>query len=177
MDLENVEPITQPLCGLEDKREWYCDTCVSMKKCYATRLEADEQIPHIKEVLTESLKEITAFYEKREAKKQHDLTYIEERLYKAFLIYELDPQMQYKIGPYRLDFAFIEKGIMLDVEADGLTYHAHRDQLHHDLKRNRYMQFKGWHVLRFSGRDILDDALRCAKEVNQYLDMLRSQND
>jgi len=89
---------------------------------------------------------------------------IEARMLSAFQYYEMSPETQYAIGPYRADFAF--PGSKVVVECDGHEYHDRtKEQAAHDRKRDRYMQMDGWMVLRFTGAEIHADAVACAEDV------------
>jgi very-short-patch-repair endonuclease len=55
------------------------------------------------------------------------------------------------IGPYIADFACA--GAMLVVEVDGET-HQTPEQLAYDAQRTRYLESKGWRVLRVTNADV-----------------------
>ncbi len=60
---------------------------------------------------------------------------------------------QVVIGPYIADFA-CRSPMMLVVEIDGDT---HGSRLEYDAKRTRYLVSRGYRVLRFSNRDVLQN--------------------
>ncbi|MEQ1550413.1 DUF559 domain-containing protein [Sphingorhabdus sp.] len=60
---------------------------------------------------------------------------------------------QVVIGPYIADFA-CRAPVMLVVEIDGDTHGA---QGAYDAERTRFLERKGYHVLRFSNRDVMQD--------------------
>lgn len=70
---------------------------------------------------------------------------------------------QYEIVPYRVDFAVPE--IALAIEIDGHEFHKDREQRTRDAKRDRYLQRKGWTVMRFTGSEIYRDVEECVNEV------------
>lgn len=73
---------------------------------------------------------------------------------------------QFEIGPYRVDFALFSTGKKVAVECDGHDFHEKtKEQAQRDKKRDRFLQLKGWAVLRFTGSEIYKDADRCAAEV------------
>ena len=89
---------------------------------------------------------------------------IEDVLLSAFRSYGLfDCVPQYEIGPYRADFAFPEKKIV--VECDGREFHSGEEQAERDKVRDEYMRRLGWVVIRFWGSEIHREPERCAKEV------------
>ena len=59
---------------------------------------------------------------------------------------------QHPLGPYIVDFACIEKDIV--IELDG-GYHEH--QYDKDRVRQAFLESQGWQVLRFSNEDVLLD--------------------
>ena len=60
---------------------------------------------------------------------------------------------QVVIGPYIADFA-CRAPVMLVVELDGDT---HGMQEAYDAERTRFLESKGYRVLRFSNRDVMQD--------------------
>ena len=58
---------------------------------------------------------------------------------------------QVVIGPYIVDFA-CRSPVKLVVEIDGET---HGTQAEYDAKRSRYLESRGYRILRFSNRDVL----------------------
>ncbi|MGC1469745.1 MAG: DUF559 domain-containing protein [Sphingorhabdus sp.] len=60
---------------------------------------------------------------------------------------------QVVIGPYIADFA-CRAPVMLVVELDGDTHGA---QESYDAERTRFLEIKGYRVLRFSNRDVMQD--------------------
>ena len=61
---------------------------------------------------------------------------------------------QVPLGPYFADFACL--GLKLVVELDG-SQHARQDRLAHDLARTRYLESRGFRVLRFWNDDVFND--------------------
>ena len=91
------------------------------------------------------------------------MTPIEDLLHVAMRRSDLLPDLQYGVGPYRVDFAFPALGIA--VEADGRLWHdAVRDQ-HRDVD----LAGRGWRVLRFTGSRIWADADGCADEIRRIV--------
>jgi very-short-patch-repair endonuclease len=77
----------------------------------------------------------------------------------------LEPQ--YQVGRYRIDFAHIESKTA--VELDGHASHSSPDAIAHDRKRQRELEAQGWHVIRFGGKEIVQDVKRCVSEVVHIL--------
>jgi very-short-patch-repair endonuclease len=61
---------------------------------------------------------------------------------------------QQPIDPYIADF--VCRAHMLVVEVDGTT-HSNDDELAHDLRRTKFLQAKGWQVLRIGNLDIYEN--------------------
>jgi len=71
---------------------------------------------------------------------------IEEKFWNALkLEHFITPQK--KIGRYRVDFAI--EHLRIAIELDGHDYHSSKEQLAHDAKRERYLQARGWRIVRY----------------------------
>lgn len=86
---------------------------------------------------------------------------------------------QTKVGVYRLDFALFYRiatwthMAKIAIECDGHEYHdGTKEAAERDKKRNRFLTARGWHVLRFSGREIHRDPEACVREVEALLTAL-----
>lgn len=75
----------------------------------------------------------------------------------------LIPQYQVMNGKYRIDFA--EPELKLAIELDGHTWHSSKGQFTKDRKRQRELEALGWRVIRFSGKEILDNPIECVMQV------------
>lgn len=65
---------------------------------------------------------------------------------------------------------------MAVIEADGHDYHERtKAQAAHDRSRDRFMQAKGFTVLRFTGAQIHADSGACADEVINFLKSIPAQ--
>lgn len=77
---------------------------------------------------------------------------------------------QHPVGRYKADFllrfAGPDKQLLVVVECDGHDFHERTpEQAEHDKKRDRFFTSSGFQVLRFTGREIYRDAMKCASEV------------
>lgn len=95
-------------------------------------------------------------------------SFIEQTFYEAWLSlpqntgqYDIVPQ--YRLSPYRLDFAFPQ--VRVGIELDGHATHSSPDAIAHDRKRQRYIESQGWQVIRFGGKEVFTDAIACAEEA------------
>ena len=76
---------------------------------------------------------------------------------------------QAAIGPFRADILIEERSRRLVVECDGAAYHASKEQVEHDKRRDRYCASRGICVMRFSGAEINRDPRGCAAEVGLWI--------
>jgi Superfamily I DNA and RNA helicases len=89
------------------------------------------------------------------------MTPIEEMLLSAMRHVGLQPHVQYWIDPYRADFAFPERRLV--VEADGRGWH----DVERDRGRDQRLAKRGWQTMRFSGAQIFRDAPACAESISK----------
>lgn len=85
---------------------------------------------------------------------------------------------QAKIGTYRVDLAIWDATLPFElknprvmiVECDGHAFHEKtKEQARKDKQRDRFLQSKGYKVLRFAGSEIWADPRECANEVYSQL--------
>lgn len=74
-----------------------------------------------------------------------------------------DVTTQHVVGKYRLDFAFVDE--KLCVEVDGRSYHSNDEAFARDRSRDRWLMANGWRVIRFASDEVFTDAARCVAEV------------
>lgn len=81
---------------------------------------------------------------------------------------------QATIGPYRVDILIHDASLPFDlaqprfmvVECDGHDFHERtKEQARRDKQRDRFLQSKGFKVLRFTGSEIWADPDNCADEI------------
>ena len=89
---------------------------------------------------------------------------IEQRFYDAWIDYEEADSIEAEkvIGPYKVDFLVYETAV---VEIDGHEFHKTKEQRDHDYKRERYLQSKGYIVIRFMGTEVFLSADKCVEET------------
>lgn len=71
------------------------------------------------------------------------------------------PRAQVQIGRYRADFV---SGRTV-IECDGHASHSSAQQRTHDAQRDRWLQSRGYRVIRFTGSEIHRDADACARQA------------
>lgn len=64
---------------------------------------------------------------------------------------------------YRVDFILMDARLI--IELDGHDYHSSPEQLDKDSKRQRYLTRAGYTLIRFTGRQIVNDCNACVLEV------------
>lgn len=79
------------------------------------------------------------------------------------LLYPLSPQYWVKNREYRMDFAY--PPLRVGIELDSYTYHSDRETFTRDRQRQREIEADGWHIIRFSGDEILADVVKCVKDA------------
>lgn len=82
-------------------------------------------------------------------------------LLRALRFYEVEPELQFEIGPYDADFYFSE--VRLVVEVDSKQWHSERGA--QDKRRDEYMRSLGFRIWRVRAADIYRDPLHEARVV------------
>lgn len=73
----------------------------------------------------------------------------------------------YRAEEFRLDLAFVNDGIKLDIECDGAAFHRERRT---DRIRDARLTGAGWTVMRFDGREIIGNVRACVGKVLAIVD-------
>jgi very-short-patch-repair endonuclease len=69
---------------------------------------------------------------------------------------------------YKIDFVIkTSKGPFIAIECDGLEFHARKSTYVHDRIRDRYLQQRGFYVMRFSSVEIFNNLDSCLEEVDK----------
>ena len=106
---------------------------------------------------------------------------IEDKLYFTLKDSGLPAERQYFVreesSGYMLDMAVFCRDSNLDIECDGEAYHTGRDKAEEDRERDNTLTTAGWHILRFSGRRILDDTGKCVEAVRRTVRRLGGESD
>lgn len=97
---------------------------------------------------------------------------LEIQLYEILLSRGVPAVAGYLVGRYRLDLAVEPDGAKLNIECDGKAFHHDHGA---DSNRDKYLETQGWHVLRFSGRELSRSPDSCADEVIARLNVLRGK--
>ena len=91
----------------------------------------------------------------------------------------LIPQYEIDVGKKRYFVDFLVSCELLDeskarkyvVECDGFDYHSTKKQQAYDNQRQRDIENAGYIVIRFSGKEIYDDEVKCVYETLKRLDI------
>jgi very-short-patch-repair endonuclease len=105
---------------------------------------------------------------------------LNNKLEKILKIYTNDfffePQQVIKVGvnTYRVDFLldvfYSGKAFKFIIECDGHEFHQKtKEQVHKDKKRDRDLTSEGYVVIRFTGSEIVQSPLLCARETIQII--------
>ncbi len=79
---------------------------------------------------------------------------------------------QVPTGGYRLDFAFKRRNsdVRIAIELDGFSFHdASPETAERDRVRDRVLLAIGWRTVRFTGREIVRDAMGCARQAHELM--------
>jgi len=126
----------------------------------------------------------TTWYKFFHAEQLNDLfdeSPLEDKIWESFKTKKIFAERQWlervRQNYYQLDFAiFCNKG-KIDVEADGDTWHAQRERIDKDNDRNNDLEKQGWHVLRYNGKQILEETPKYLVEVQETINRLDGLKD
>lgn len=76
---------------------------------------------------------------------------------------DIELQRQYPIGRYRVDFAYPETHLI--IELDGHQFHSTRKHRNRDYQRQRELEEQGWAFIRFTGSEVVNDVVFCVEAV------------
>jgi very-short-patch-repair endonuclease len=80
------------------------------------------------------------------------------------------PQFQAHDDKHKFKIDFVVKtsnGPYIAIECDGLEFHARKDTYIHDRIRDRYIQQRGFYIMRFSSVEIFNHLDSCLKELDE----------
>ena len=97
-------------------------------------------------------------------------SYAERRLWKVLRnrqIHKLKWRRQHPIGNYIVDFYCAQHHLVLEVDGDA---HAYRKS--YDDERTNWLTQKGYHILRFANRDVVNNIDAVVDQVIDIVDKL-----
>lgn len=80
---------------------------------------------------------------------------------------------QYTIDMFVVDFFVKYKDVSLVIECDGEDYHS----ITKDHPRQRYIQIKGYDIIRFTGKEIVNDIEMCIRQIISYMVAIHNKKD
>lgn len=106
---------------------------------------------------------------------------LEDDVWKTFKEIKIFAERQWRerVGNYfyQLDFAIFCNNGKVDVEADGDTWHSQRERIDKDNKRNNDLEKRGWHVLRFNGKQIREERESYLVQIQDTINTLGGLKD
>ena len=111
----------------------------------------------------------------------YDTSPLEEKMYRALKRRRIDPerQMYVHLGSqtYCLDFCIFCQRANIDLECDGERYHTLPEAFATDRLRNNQLTSLGWHVLRFSSREVYRNLKTCLTTTERTIRTLNGLKD
>ena len=95
----------------------------------------------------------------------------EQRLYYALEDAGIATQPQYRLAGRRLDLAYVSDRVKIDIEVDGVKYHASPTggRKLDDYFRDMQVTNRGWKVIRFWVQALKEDMPGCVKKVEEMI--------
>ena len=78
---------------------------------------------------------------------------------------------QYPIGPFICDFAARSKGLVIELDGG-----QHAETVSYDSERTRYIEVRGYRVLRFWNNDVLSNLEGVVSEIGRVLEELGTRD-
>ena len=146
-----------------------CEECGCKDECDTITCISDEAPSEIEKMFC------MAFMHKLEVSTVNDCMChpVHNPIQKQFRI-----EREFPVGNYRCDFlceyermkgARVFRSSVL-VELDSQKWHeTTEEQRRYEKKRERFIQSKGFNILRFTGKEIMENPFSCVKEVEDFL--------
>ncbi len=97
-----------------------------------------------------------------------------ERIIKRSIPAERQYEVHVQERWYQLDFAVFCNQGKLDLETDGDTWHARRERIAADNRRNNDIESQGWHILRFNTQEIRENRGKyCLDRIQSSINSLK----
>jgi len=97
---------------------------------------------------------------------------LEEKFFKACEKAGIALIPQFPVESFRLDFLLDIKPVRIAIEIDGSRYHKTKKQVTADYKRQRYLRFNGFEMIRFTGQEIYYEVDYCVQELVKFRDLI-----
>ncbi len=106
---------------------------------------------------------------------------LEDRLWTELKRQQIRAERQWAVQVrrryYQLDFALFCRDGQIDVETDGDQWHAQRERIPLDNRRNNDLESTGWRVLRFNGHQVRERATECIGQIEDMINRLKGLKD
>ena len=76
-------------------------------------------------------------------------------------------QAEYPFGIYSLDFAWVKKKKVIEIDGD---QHNYEPQLSRDKKKNKLLLENGWEILRLPWKDLMNNTKPLIKVAKDFID-------
>lgn len=104
-----------------------------------------------------------------------------------YIYYEPQYEININEKKYVADFviygdSLVNPGLSEDfkliIECDGFYYHhCNKKQVEYDNKREYDLKMEGYNILRFTGSEIYNEPLECAKKIFNYIEKFKVNNN
>lgn len=136
------------------KREMFRKACSALEKQNTNMYEYKEAIEVVRDKIESCPDKFDSSYEVLAA-----IVLVQNRIYS---------KMQYKIGPYQVDFFLPELLVVLEIDGE-----RHKHKKEHDTKRDIYIQNalgEGWDIIRIPTDHLDRDAKKLPEAIQKVID-------
>jgi very-short-patch-repair endonuclease len=77
---------------------------------------------------------------------------------------------QHPIGTFIIDFYCAEARLVIEIDGD-----SHADQVDYDLERTKWLQYRDYHVIRFTNRDVHQNLSGVAERILEVCERLKEE--
>ncbi len=98
----------------------------------------------------------------------------ENRLRDLLLDAGIQTVQQHPVDGRFLDLAYIDRGVKIDIEVDGVATHMTEagNRVHDDFWRDLRLQAQGWHIVRFWVCQVRDEPEKCVTRIKSAINAL-----
>ena len=96
----------------------------------------------------------------------------EEEVYDALIKEGFDVDTQIGVSGYKIDLGIYDKSAskyILGIECDGAAYHSSKEARERDIHRQRYLESRGWKILRIWSKDWWKDPKNEIEKIKAYI--------
>lgn len=99
----------------------------------------------------------------------------EEEVYEALTKEGFDVDTQIGVSGYKIDLGIYDKNTskyLLGIECDGAAYHSSKEARERDIHRQRYLESRGWKILRIWSKDWWKNPKKEIEKIKDYVNNL-----